>query len=237
MYVDDVAERKKAALLRGRSASVATRPDLTMARLEAKGSYLLEFGAEEGTPIFKDLSQLKVHAEFEHARAERVQSAIDAGKESFAVRLPPMPPSPRDHHHPEELWSMRFTERAVEFWNANRESIGVIPRRAISYISVIDADFVDDLTTSVKDTVKCGHRVLNCLASCMCLCGRLPCYDPECCLPSTRYKKLRAQIKASEVNVFAGGSEPVKTFYLLDRHLGALQPLLLDPHGDAARRE
>eukprot|EP00322_Chrysochromulina_rotalis_P020090 CAMPEP_0115851054 /NCGR_PEP_ID=MMETSP0287-20121206/12281_1 /TAXON_ID=412157 /ORGANISM="Chrysochromulina rotalis, Strain UIO044" /LENGTH=201 /DNA_ID=CAMNT_0003305069 /DNA_START=33 /DNA_END=638 /DNA_ORIENTATION=- len=200
--------------------SAPTKHDPSFARMESATSYMLEFGEANGVPVFNSIEQLKAFAEAEEA---------DKATKSLHGNTLGVTTSCND---PAESWSMAYNGKVVQFWNTTKESIAVMPRAAISYIAVMDCDFVEELTTSVKDSATWWHKLLN--ASAACMCHSSPCFNDRCCMPEVQYKKISAQVKASEISFYAGGSQPAKTFFLLDRHLHVLQGLLLDPQNQSS---
>lgn len=210
-----------------------------VARLEKDRSYLCELlDGDDGTPIFTTMDQLIRHAEWQE-HADMVQLArkdADAAEERSGKR-----PSPRISDgqlspaglkvKPDDSaasWQLCCTPSVLQLFTANKESLIVIPRCAITHIEVKDTDTVEDLKLSVLSEANLIHRVLNSLASC--IFKRTPCYSKTCCMPRVRQQKVRTQLKSSEIKVYAGGAE-ARTFFILDRDLVCLHKLLQNPMG------
>ena len=185
------------------------------------------------------MDQLIRHAEWQE-HADMVQLArkdADAAEERSGKR-----PSPRISDgqlspaglkvKPDDSaasWQLCCTPSVLQLFTANKESLIVIPRCAITHIEVKDMDTVEDLKLSVLSEATLIHRVLNSLASC--IFKRTPCYSKTCCMPRVRQQKVRTQLKSSEIKVYAGGAE-ARTFFILDRDLVCLHnELLQNPMG------
>ena len=211
-----------------------------VARLEKDRSYLCELlDGDDGTPIFTTMDQLIRHAEWQE-HANMVQLARKDA-DTAAEERPGKRPSPRISYEqlspaglkvkPDDSaasWQLRCTPSVLQLFTANKESLIVIPRCAITHIEVKDTDTVEDLKLSVLSEATLIHRVLNSLASC--IFKRTPCYSKTCCMPRVREQKVRTQLKSSEIKVYAGGAE-ARTFFILDRDLVCVHKLLQNPMG------
>ena len=197
---DDTASR----VLSGSRGGDGLKVDL----LERSTSYLHDSAVVAGgssLPIFTSMALLRQHVEREQQiKAEQHTAEGRGSRRASGQQAPKRAGTREEEPREEQAWSLRFNHAVVTFWTQDKESIGIIPRQAISYILITDADTVESLKISI--TAAAGRCRLLAHWFARCLCGRQRCFNEKCCLPKPRQRLLKAQVKASEVGIFAGGS-------------------------------